>query len=144
VLVVEYAPGVPSRCVYDGEKMALPRDRTGGTRVRRDHEDLLRRLALNDEGAIGSALGTTVADVGLVELEPKTHALVRLAALIALGSADASHQWGVSVALAVGVSEDEIVGVLLAVAPVVGLARMNPAASEVALALGLEIVDDPT
>jgi len=48
------------------------------------------------------------------------------------------------VALAVGVSEEEIVGVLLAVAPVVGLARMNPAASEVALALGLEIVDDPT
>ena len=111
--------------------------------MRRDHEDLLRRLALNDEGAIEWALGTAVADVGAVELEPKTHALARLAALIALGSADASYQWGVSVALAVGASEEEIVGVLVAVAPVVGLARTSPAASEVALALGLEIVDDP-
>ena len=110
--------------------------------MRRDHEDLLRRLALNDEGAVESALGTVVINVEAAMLDARTHALAQLSALIALESAEASYQWGVSVALAVGASEEEIVGVLVAVAPIVGLARMNSAAAELALALDLEIAQD--
>ena len=42
-------------------------------------------------------------------------------------------------ALAAGATVDEIVGVLIAVAPNVGLARIVSAASEVALAIGYDI-----
>jgi 4-carboxymuconolactone decarboxylase len=108
--------------------------------MRRDHEDLLRRLALNDEKAVASALGTVVAEVTGAGLDAKTHALVRLAALISLESAAASYEWGVSVAVAAGATDEEIVDVLVAVAPIVGLARMSSAASELAVALDLEIV----
>jgi 4-carboxymuconolactone decarboxylase len=110
----------------------------------RVHEDLLRRLALNDEAALDSTLGSVQHDVGDVVLDAKTHALARLSALIALESADASYEWAVSVALAVGASDEEIVGALVAVAPLVGLARMNSAAAALAMALGLEIVPDRT
>ena len=43
-------------------------------------------------------------------------------------------------ALAAGASEDEIAGVLLAIAPVAGLGRVVAAAPEVAITLGYDIV----
>ena len=106
----------------------------------RDHEALLSELALNDEAAVESILGTVAVDADDTMLGARTHALVRLSALIALESPDASFEWIVSVALAAGASDAEIVGVLVAVAPVVGVARMNSAAAALARALGLDIV----
>jgi len=101
-------------------------------------------LALNDEAAVESILGAVSVDIGDGVLDVKTHALARLCALIALQSADASYEWAVSVALAAGATDEEIVGALVAVAPIVGLARMNSAAVALALPLGLEIVPDRT
>ena len=80
-----------------------------------------------------------LGDIDASGLDPKTHALVRLAALVALDAAPASYQWNASMALASGATVDEIVGVLIAVAPNVGLARIVSAASEVALAIGYDI-----
>ena len=108
--------------------------------MRRDHEDLLRRLALNDEAALRWVIGAGFAGVEGKMLDAKMDALARLAALIALEAADASHAWGASLALAVGASDEEIVGVLVAVTPIVGLARANAAAIALGLALDLEIV----
>jgi len=110
--------------------------------MRRDDEDLLRRLALNDELAIQTTLGVSVLDVDSSPLGPKACALVRLAALIALESAAVSYQWGVTAAIAAGASEEEIVGVLVASAPIVGLVRMNAAAAGLAEALELDITED--
>jgi alkylhydroperoxidase/carboxymuconolactone decarboxylase family protein YurZ len=73
------------------------------------------------------------------ELDPKTHALVRLAAALAIDAAPSSYQSNVEVALASGASIDEIVGTLIAVAPTVGLARVVSAAPELALALGYDV-----
>ena len=103
-----------------------------------DHEELLRKLALSDEGAAASVLGAlgTSAPSGL---DPKTHALVRVAALVAVESALTSYQWAIDAALAVGASEDDVVDVLTAVAPIVGLARLSSATPEVALALGYDL-----
>lgn len=101
-----------------------------------EQADLLRRLALNDEGAVESVLGTTIGHTECSALDAKTQALVRLAGLIALESAPASYQWSVATALAAGATDDEIVGVLVALAPIVGVARMNSAAPELALAIG--------
>jgi alkylhydroperoxidase/carboxymuconolactone decarboxylase family protein YurZ len=95
-------------------------------------------LALNDEATVESALATVLADFDGTGLDAKSKALARVAALISVGSAEVSYQWAVSVALAVGASEEEIVGVLAAVAPIVGIPRMNSAAFELSRALGFD------
>jgi 4-carboxymuconolactone decarboxylase len=107
--------------------------------VNPDHEDLLRRLALNDEGALESLLGMRLDDPGRTGLDARMMALVRLAGLVALDAAPASYQWGVTAALAVGATDGEVVGVLAALGPVVGTTRVNAAAAEVALAIGYDL-----
>lgn len=106
--------------------------------VERQCEDLLRRLSLNDEKTLESILGPGIGDPETSELGAKTSALVRLGALVATDSADPSYQWAVGVALATGASDDEIVDVLLTVAPIVGVARVSSAAPGIAQALGYE------
>jgi 4-carboxymuconolactone decarboxylase len=106
--------------------------------VDRDREEFLRRLALNDEGAVESVLKKPIDDE-VSRLDPKTEALIRLAGLISLASSPASYQWGVARALAAGASEDEIVGVLTTLGPVVGVVGVNRAAAELSLALGVDL-----
>ena len=107
-----------------------------------NHEDLLRRLTLNDEGVLEALLRAALADVEPAGLDAKTAALVRLAGLVALDSAPASYQWSITSALAAGASDAEVVGVLVALAPVVGTVRVGAAAAEVALAIGCDL-DSP-
>jgi alkylhydroperoxidase/carboxymuconolactone decarboxylase family protein YurZ len=45
----------------------------------------------------------------------------------------------VSTALDAGATVEEVVGVLIALAPIVGVSRVNRAAADVAVALGIEI-----
>jgi len=97
---------------------------------------------MNDERLIEEGLSIKLNGVDGSSLDPKTHAVARLGALIALDAAPASYQWNTSVALAAGVTEDEIVGVLVAVAPVVGVAKAVSAAQELALAIGYDIDAD--
>ena len=59
-------------------------------------------------------------DIENSELGDKPHALIRLAALIASQSAAPSYQWAVRFRAA-GVSDDEVAGVLMTVAPIVGI-----------------------
>jgi 4-carboxymuconolactone decarboxylase len=107
--------------------------------VKAEHEDVLRRLALNEEGILSSMLGTGFADVEPAGLDAKTAALVRLAGLVAVEAAPASYQWSVTSALAAGASDGEVVGVLVALAPIVGVVRVSSAAPEVALAIGCDL-----
>jgi alkylhydroperoxidase/carboxymuconolactone decarboxylase family protein YurZ len=103
------------------------------------HEDALRCMALGDERFIRDVLAMPLTNVDASDLDPKTHALVRLGALIALDASPSSFQWNAATALASGATVDEIVGVLMAVAQTVGLARVASAAPAVALALGYDI-----
>jgi 4-carboxymuconolactone decarboxylase len=107
--------------------------------VKAEHEDLLRRLALNEEGVLASLLGTGFADAEPAGLDAKTAALVRLGGLIAVDSASATYQWGVTSALAAGATDGEVVAVLVALAPIVGVVRVNSAAPEIALAIGCDL-----
>ena len=75
------------------------------------------------------------------DLDPKTLALVRLAALVAVGGAVASYGAQADTAVNAGASAAEIVDVLVAVVPVVGLPCVVAAAPKVALALGYDIND---
>jgi 4-carboxymuconolactone decarboxylase len=102
-------------------------------------EQLLRRLALNDEGAVTSLLSDGAA--GAAKRPTKVDLLVRLGALIALGAASPSIRRTVELARGAGATEEELVGVLIAVAPVVGLARVVAAAPRLAASMGYETDD---
>ena len=105
------------------------------------HRDALRRLAMNDEHFIEEVLSIGLNDDHSM-LDPATSAVARLGALIALDGPPVTYQWDTTRALASGVTLDEIVGVLIAVAPIVGVARVVSAAQEVALAIGYDVDAD--
>jgi 4-carboxymuconolactone decarboxylase len=99
-------------------------------------ERTLRRLALNDERYLRSAL----ADPGISsDLDAKTQSLIRLGTLLAIGAGTVSLRCTVELAAAAGASDDEIVGVLLVIAPAVGHARVVGVAPHLALALGYDL-----
>jgi alkylhydroperoxidase/carboxymuconolactone decarboxylase family protein YurZ len=107
-----------------------------------DAEELLRRLALNDENVVRSAVGADTRSLGSGrQLDAKTNALVRLAALLSIGAATASCRATVELARAAGATDAEIVSVLVAVAPAVGGARVVGAAPRLALAIDYDVED---
>jgi 4-carboxymuconolactone decarboxylase len=104
-----------------------------------EHEERLRRLALGDESFIESVLATGPGDTDASRLDPKTHALVRLAALFGANGAPVCRHHTAAVALAAGATADEVVGTLIAVAPIIGVARVVSAAPELALPIGYDL-----
>jgi alkylhydroperoxidase/carboxymuconolactone decarboxylase family protein YurZ len=76
-------------------------------------------------------------------LDPRSFAIAKIAALIALDAPPASYQWQVENAVAAGVSPKDILGVLFAIAPQVGGPRVVAAAPEIMLALGLPLPAEP-
>lgn len=104
-------------------------------------ERLLRQLALNDEESVGKVLVMGTREPPSV-LGQKVDLLVRLGALLALGAATTSLRATVERAIRAGASESEIVDVLIAVGPSVGLARVVAAAPRLATALGYDIDAD--
>jgi 4-carboxymuconolactone decarboxylase len=120
--------------------IALRDARPAGGQV--DAEELLRRLALNDENVVQAALGADSRSLThAAHLDAKTSALVRLAALLSIGAATSSCRAAVEWARAAGATDGEIVGVLVAVAPVVGGARVVGAAPRLALAIDYDVED---
>ncbi|SNQ48535.1 conserved hypothetical protein [Frankia canadensis] len=77
-------------------------------------------------------------------LDERTYHLVRLAALIAQGSAPASYMMNLAAAREAGLTAKDAKGVTTAIAPIVGSARVVSAAGSVLRALGFEaaISDD--
>jgi 4-carboxymuconolactone decarboxylase len=107
-------------------------------------EDLLRRLALNDEKAVRIVLqDTPVAGSrrDCVGLDFKTHCLVRLGALLSIDAATDSCRLAVDLARAAGADDDEIVGALVAIGPAIGFARLVAVAPRLALAIGYDVDD---
>jgi 4-carboxymuconolactone decarboxylase len=105
-------------------------------------ERTLRRLALNDERYLRAAL----ADPDVTsDLDAKTQALIRLGALLSIGASTVSIRYTAELAAIAGASDDEMVGVLLAIAPAVGHARVVGVAPHLGLALGydFELDDQP-
>jgi alkylhydroperoxidase/carboxymuconolactone decarboxylase family protein YurZ len=103
-----------------------------------DYKKVLRLLAINDEHSPKSVTGVGVESVSL---DPKTLALVRLAALIAVGGAVPSYGAEADAAVSAGATAAEIVEVLVGVVPVVGLPSVVAAAPSLAMALGYDIND---
>jgi 4-carboxymuconolactone decarboxylase len=102
-------------------------------------ERTLLSLALNDERSLRSALMVDPEQSEPRPLDPRTQALVRLGAFVALGASPESYGWGAEAAFAAGATVDEVVSTLLAVAPIVGMARVVAAAPALAGVIGYDI-----
>ncbi|MFC5266072.1 carboxymuconolactone decarboxylase family protein [Kribbella qitaiheensis] len=106
-----------------------------------DYTAVLRRLSLHDDRVVADVLGgadTQPAGLDPI-LDPRTVALVRLAALVAVGGAVPSYGAQADAAVDAGATAAEIVEVLVAVIPVVGLPCVVAAAPKLALALGQDV-----
>jgi 4-carboxymuconolactone decarboxylase len=99
-------------------------------------DQILAQMADNNPELIEGLIGAQLQNIENSGLDPKTHALVRIASLIAVGAPAASFAWQVSLARECGATADEITGVLVAVTPTVGLPRAVGAAPQIADALG--------
>ena len=97
-----------------------------------DYIQRLRGLVFNQVPGEGD----TAAGWLESSLDPKTVALVRLGALVAVGGAGPSYGALSDSALDAGASLEEVVDVLFAVIPVVGAPRAVAAAPRLALVLG--------
>jgi hypothetical protein len=96
-------------------------------------------MALNDERVIGMVLTRRLGEDDETELSPKVELLVRLAGLLAVGATTPSLREAVDQAAAAGATPSEIVGVLIAVGPAIGLAGLVASASRLAMAIGYDL-----
>jgi alkylhydroperoxidase/carboxymuconolactone decarboxylase family protein YurZ len=110
-------------------------------KVNDETRDVLGALAQGDPDLLAEGLEARANWKGRSGLDGRSYALVKLAALIALDAPPASYVWQVGNALAEGATPEDLVGVLIAIAPQVGGPKLVAAAPELMLALGLTLPD---
>jgi 4-carboxymuconolactone decarboxylase len=103
------------------------------------YETTLAKLAIADDAFYETLLAREESGLSESHLDEKTHALVRLGALLALDSSAPGYMWTVENARRHGASGEEIVGCLIAALPAVGVARIVEAAPKLSLALGYDV-----
>jgi 4-carboxymuconolactone decarboxylase len=81
----------------------------------------------------------TVDSVQTSSLDEQTLMLVRVAALVAVDAPPASYLLNLGAAGEVGVTSDQVTGVLAAVAPIVGTTRVVAAAGRMVKAFGAAV-----
>jgi alkylhydroperoxidase/carboxymuconolactone decarboxylase family protein YurZ len=81
--------------------------------------------------------GMTADSIEASNLDPETLMLVRIAALIAVDAPPASYVLNLGAASELGIGEEQVRGVLAAVAPIVGTPRITAATGNIVEALGL-------
>ena len=81
----------------------------------------------------------TAVSIAAADLDPVTLMMVRLAALVAVGAPPLSYVLNLETADAVGMTKAQAEAVLVAVAPIVGTARVVAAAGSLVEGLGLQI-----
>jgi 4-carboxymuconolactone decarboxylase len=96
-------------------------------------------LAEGDAPVLETLVQMTVNTQERSGLDPETYMLVRMAALVAMDAAPVSYLLNLGAAAEIGVPLEKVQGMLVAIAPVVGSARVVSAASNVARALGLRL-----
>jgi alkylhydroperoxidase/carboxymuconolactone decarboxylase family protein YurZ len=105
-------------------------------------EDHLRRIARSDDKEIETMVGMRQGLKDVTQLDNRSFALVKIAALIAVDAPPASYMWQIGNAIAEGVTPEEVLGTMWAVAPQVGGPRLISAAPEIMLALGLVLNEE--
>jgi alkylhydroperoxidase/carboxymuconolactone decarboxylase family protein YurZ len=108
--------------------------------VHEETKGLFSSLAAGDPDLLAAGLEIRANWQARSGLSARDYALVKLAALIALDAPPASYVWQVANALA-GATPEDMLGVLIAIAPQVGGPKLVAAAPELMLALGLTLPD---
>ena len=103
---------------------------------------ILAALTMGDPDLLAAGLELRAEWKAKSGLDARGYALVKLAALIALDAPPASYLWQVSNALDAGATPEDLIGVLIAIAPQVGGPKLVAAAPELMVALGLSLPDD--
>lgn len=105
----------------------------------RSVEETFRLLALDDDRLIAS-LSVRPPDRELSSgLDLRMAALLRIAALVALDAPGSSYLHEVAAAVAAGATCEDVLGILIEVAPVTGSVRIVSAAPKLALAVGYDV-----
>jgi alkylhydroperoxidase/carboxymuconolactone decarboxylase family protein YurZ len=104
-----------------------------------DTHQTLSGLSAGDVDVLEKVVGLRELNREVSGLDPRTFALVKIASLIALDAPPASYAWQVANALEDGVTPEDILGVLRAIAPQVGGPKVVAAAPEIMLAIGLPV-----
>jgi 4-carboxymuconolactone decarboxylase len=112
------------------------------TEVTRDAEQTLRGVSMGDAPLLEKLLSMQLENLEASGLDPRTYALVKIATLIAVDAPPASYVAQIAFAREAGVTTDEIIGVLVAAAPQVGIPKVVAAAPEIMLALDLPLDED--
>jgi 4-carboxymuconolactone decarboxylase len=102
-----------------------------------DPNETLRVLAEGNLNVLNTLMRMTEGSLEDSGLDPETFMLVRIAALTALDAAPASWLVNLKVGGNAGIPPERIVGILVAIAPVVGTARIMSAAGSIVRAIGL-------
>ena len=101
--------------------------------------EVLSGISAGDLKLLDSEMGLRESELVTAGLDARTYALVSMAALIALAAPPACYAWQVANAMDDGVTPEDILGVLRAVAPHIGGAKVVAAAPEIIVALGLQL-----
>jgi alkylhydroperoxidase/carboxymuconolactone decarboxylase family protein YurZ len=109
----------------------------GFEETRAQAEERLLALASMCPTAVGRSLRTLGEHVDTAGLDPRTYALIGVAALAALDAPTASWRWQVGFALESGATVEDLVNVLVALAPTIGAPRVVAASRDLAEALEL-------
>jgi len=91
----------------------------------------LKGVAAGDPALLEAAVDPATDNLEQSGLDMRTHAMARLAALVAGGEPGSTYIEHVATALDRGVTLDEIVGVLVALLPMVGAARVTACAAAI-------------
>ncbi len=81
----------------------------------------------------------TASSIEASSLDAETLALVRIAALAAVDAPPVSYMLNLAVASELGIDAEQVRGVLAAIAPIVGTARVASATGNIARALAIAI-----
>jgi 4-carboxymuconolactone decarboxylase len=83
--------------------------------------------------------GMTADSIEASDLDPETLMLVRIAALVAVDAPPASYLMNLGAAAELGIGEEQVRGVLAAVAPIVGTPKVVLATGNIVRALGVAL-----
>jgi alkylhydroperoxidase/carboxymuconolactone decarboxylase family protein YurZ len=109
------------------------------TEVTKDAEETLRGISVGDAPLLERLLNMQLENLEASGLDPRSYAMVKIATLIAVDAPPASYVAQLAFAHEAGLTAEEIIGVLVAAAPQVGIPKVVAAAPEIMLALELSL-----
>lgn len=102
-------------------------------------EESFRRLTIGDPTLVAVITDHESRTAALRWLDPRTEALLRVAALVSLDAPQSSYRAPIADAIAAGARLEDFYAVLSAIAPDVGSARVVSAAPRIATLAGYDV-----